>query len=192
MLNEQLDCFLRYLYFQLFNPKHLHLLLISYYKKQPSVLTLRAMMAHKMYTATHKIYKREKNLTKVSQDMSYCVFEEPANTWVTSPRITIKLTFCIHGGRRRWWWSGDQSGSFCSDGCFYEQENPVTQFPPSRMYLATLRHGRRRGMSWNVYCCFKRCHRTDFVSIFHVVLRGRVVFLHVCQMHIKNKLAHYV
>lgn len=84
---------------------------------------------------TYRIHK-EKNLTKVSEDMSYCIFEEPANTWVTSPRITINLTFYIHGvvgvlG------TGDQSGN----GCFYEQENAVTQFPESRTYLATLRHG---------------------------------------------------
>lgn len=82
---------------------------------------------------------KEKNLTKVSEDMSYCVFEKPANTWATSPRITINLTFYIHGvvGVLGVLGTGDQSGNVC----FYEQENAVTQFPESRTYLATLRHG---------------------------------------------------
>lgn len=77
---------------------------------------------------------KEKYLTNVSEEMSYCICEEPENTWVTSPRITINLTFYIHGvvGVVE-----DQSGSFCSDGCIYEQENAVTQFPESRTYLAT-------------------------------------------------------
>lgn len=66
------------------------------------------------------------------------------------------------GGGGEW---GDQSGSFCSNGCFYEQENPVTQFSQSKTYSATLRRGLKRGTSWNVYCCFKR-HRTAFVPFF--------------------------
>lgn len=97
-----------------------------------------------------------------------------------------QLTIYIHGvvgvlG------TGDQSGN----GCFYEQENAVTQFPESRTYLATLRHGdmERVGM------CIVVLNVVIGLLVglfFQVVLRGRVVFMGVCQMPIKNNLAHYV
>lgn len=45
----------------------------------------------------------------------------------------------------------------------------------------------RHGTSWNVYCYFKSCHRTACGSFFQVVLRGRVVFMGVCQMPIKTQ-----
>lgn len=93
----------RYFYFKLFNPN------ICFCCWFPIIRNSQLVWHWEQWqlicTRQHIKYIRKKSLTKVSKDMSCCTFEEPANTWVTSPRITINLTFCIH--EKRWGgWGG--------------------------------------------------------------------------------------